>query len=105
MLEWMLLKCTATNSLAVSRYPGPNLRLLVFVCGVRLYSNAGFHLSRALMDWMHVGHMGVCRDFCGAILFDICNEGFVHEEGTLDHKLRLLWLELRSWLQTQKKKC
>ena len=52
------------------------------------------------MDWMHVGHMGVCRDFCGAILFDICNEGFVHD---LDHKLRLLWLEMRSWLQTQMK--
>ena len=64
----------------------------------------GWHLSRVLFDWMHVGHMGVCRDFCAAMLYDICSEGFTAGD-TLGHQLRALWLEMRDWLKTHKKKC
>ena len=54
----------------------------------------GFHKSRMLLDWMHVGHMGVCRDFCGAFLFALCNDGHV-EGDSLNDQLRLLWVEMR----------
>ena len=64
----------------------------------------GFHLSRVLLDWMHISHMGVCRDFCGAMLYDLCSEGFV-DGSSLNNQLRTLWLEMRVWLAKHNKKC
>eukprot|EP00969_Alexandrium_andersonii_P047222 2072304-Alexandrium_andersonii.AAC.2 len=43
--------------------------------------------------------MGVNKDHCAAMLFDLCNAGHMGS-GTIDQQLKRCWLQMRAWLKS-----
>ena len=62
---------------------------------------AGFELSRALFDWMHCIHLGVAKDFCAQLLFDLCRFGYAGR-GCLADQLLALWTDYRQFCASNK---
>ena len=64
-------------------------------------SMPGFDYTRALYDWMHCCHLGVCRDVIAQLLRDYCR---FHYQGPerMEEQLRSLWLRFRVWRKRHK---